>query len=84
MIQSTGEDEEVLLVFRDCMIRQSLFRFGHAQRGSLCNMMYGFFAGGLERILGREANLEIIHAGENACYKRLRVKRAGESREAVQ
>jgi predicted hydrocarbon binding protein len=66
--------EEVMLVFRDCMIRQSLFRFGHVQRGSLCNMMYGFFAGALERILGREANLEIVHAGENACYKRLRVR----------
>lgn len=72
-----GADEEVMLVFRDCMIRQSLFRFGHAQRGSLCNMMNGFFGGALERILGREANLEIVHAGENACYKRLRLKRAG-------
>jgi predicted hydrocarbon binding protein len=65
---------DVLLVFRDCMIRQSLFRFGHQQKGSLCRMMYGFFAGALETIMGRKSELEILHAGENACLKRLRLK----------
>ncbi len=60
---------QMLLVFRDCMIRQSLFRFGHPQQGSLCNMMYGFFAGALESIMGKKATLEIKHAGENACLK---------------
>jgi len=72
-----GEDgTEVMLVFRDCMIRQSLFRFGHSQKGSLCNMMYGFFAGALQNIMGRESSLEIVHAGENACLKKLVVRRA--------
>lgn len=64
---------QLLLVFRDCMIRQSLFRFGHPQQGSLCNMMYGFFAGALENIMGKKAKLEIRHAGENACLKLLTV-----------
>ena len=75
-VVSTDEDgnQEVLLVFRDCMIRQSLFRFGHHQQGSLCNMMYGFFAGALESIMGSKSQLEIQHAGENACLKRLIVK----------
>lgn len=67
-----GEDE-ILLVFRDCMIRQALFRFGHPQQGSLCNMMYGFFAGALESIMGKKATLTIKHAGENACLKVLTV-----------
>jgi predicted hydrocarbon binding protein len=66
--------EEVMLVFRDCMIRQSLFRYGHAQKGSLCYMMYGFFSGALEKIMGRRSELEIVHAGENACLKRLKIK----------
>ena len=72
---SINEDGErqMLLVFRDCMIRQSLFRFGHPQQGSLCNMMYGFFAGALENIMGKKARLEIKHAGENACLKLLTV-----------
>lgn len=65
---------QVLLVFRDCMIRQSLFRFGHPQKGSLCNMMYGFFAGALESIMSKKATLEIRHAGENACLKLLTVE----------
>jgi predicted hydrocarbon binding protein len=75
-VQECEEGTQLMLVFRDCMIRQSLFRFGHAQKGSLCNMMYGFFAGALQNIMGRESSLEIIHAGENACYKKLTVRRA--------
>jgi len=77
MIELTETGEEVNLVFRDCMIRQSLFRFGHQQKGSLCNMMFGFFAGALLNIMGRDSVLEIRHAGENACYKRLLIQKAG-------
>ena len=72
--QSADGGLELMLVFRDCMIRQSLFRFGHAQQGSLCTMMYGFFSGALEAITGRRAELDIVHAGENACLKRLRLR----------
>lgn len=75
-IQEDEDGTHVMLVFRDCMIRQSLFRFGHAQKGSLCNMMYGFFAGALQNIMGQESSLEIVHAGENACFKKLTVRRA--------
>ena len=72
-IDENGQSQ-VQLVFRDCMIRQTLFRFGHPQEGSLCNMMYGFFAGALGNIMGRKATLEIQHAGENACLKVLTVE----------
>ena len=72
VVNEKGE-QELLIVFRDCMIRQALFRFGHSQQGSLCNMMYGFFAGALENIMGRKAKLDIKHAGENACLKVLTV-----------
>ncbi len=67
-------ERQMLLVFRDCMIRQALLRFGHPQQGSLCNMMYGFFAGALEAIMGKKATLDIRHAGENACLKILTVE----------
>jgi predicted hydrocarbon binding protein len=67
-------NRQVLLVFRDCMIRQALFRFGHPQKGSLCNMMYGFFFGLLESIMGKKATLDIRHASENACLKSLTVE----------
>lgn len=75
LLREGEEGTEVMLVFRDCMIRQALFCFGHSQKGSLCNLMYGFFAGALQNIMGRRSELEIVHAGENACYKRLLVRR---------
>lgn len=71
-----GEDgeERLQLVFRNCMIRSSLFRYSHAQKLSLCYMNHGVFCGLLEKIYGaKRANLEIIHAGENACIKLLTV-----------
>jgi predicted hydrocarbon binding protein len=80
MIQHTEEGQEVKLVFRDCMIRQALFRFGHHQKGSLCNLMNGFFASAIETITGHEASLEIIHAGENACIKKLTVRTKQDSK----
>lgn len=75
-ITDEPEAEHVELVFRDCMIRQSLFLYGHQQKGSLCNMMFGFFSGALNSIMDRESKLEIKHAGENACLKRLSIRKA--------
>lgn len=74
MVLSKGEGDEILLVFSDCMIRQALFRFGHSQKGSLCNMMNGFFSGAILNIMGCDSTLQIIHAGENGCLKKLTVK----------
>jgi predicted hydrocarbon binding protein len=74
-IEETENGQEVTLVFRDCMIRQTLFKFGHHQKGSLCNMMNGFFASALQTIMGQNSKLEIIHAGENACIKKLIVQK---------
>ncbi|MDY0301401.1 MAG: hypothetical protein RBQ99_07435 [Trichlorobacter sp.] len=71
LIMENEEGSDITLVFSDCMIRQSLFRFGHAQKGSLCTMMNGFFAGALQNIMGVDSALEITHAGENACLKKL-------------
>jgi len=65
--------QKINLVFKDCMIRQTLFCYGHKQEQSLCYMMYGFFSGAVENIMGRQANLEILHAGPNACLKVLSV-----------
>lgn len=74
LVETTADGDSIMLVFRDCMIRQSLFTFGHPQKGSVCTMMFGFFAGALESIMGRQSTLDIVHAGENACYKKLTVK----------
>ncbi|BEH09634.1 hypothetical protein KIP69_11705 [Geobacter sulfurreducens] len=81
LIQATDNgDEDIHLVFRDCMIRQSLFRFGHHQKGSLCTMMFGFFSGALLNVMGVDSTLEIMHAGENACLKRLVIHKKREEK----
>jgi len=61
------------LVFGNCMVRSSLFRYAHPQRQSLCLMNHGLFCGLLEQVYGKRASLDIIHAGENACLKLLTV-----------
>jgi predicted hydrocarbon binding protein len=69
----TKEGNKIItkIVFTDCMIRNTLYTFAHDQGGALCFMNHGFFEGALEAITGMNVKLEIIHAGENACIKRL-------------
>jgi predicted hydrocarbon binding protein len=64
----------VKIVFRDCMIRQALFNYGHEQKCSLCYIMYGFFSGLTENILGKKSELRVIHSGPNSCLKELIIK----------
>ena len=78
IIEEDGE-LKIKLVFGNCLVRSSLFRYAHPQRLSLCLMNHGLFCGLVEQISGRQANLDIIHAGENACLKLLTIssKEAG-------
>ena len=66
-------NQRMQLVFRNCMVRSALFRYGHPQKLSLCHMNHGLFCGLLEKICGSRCNLEIDHAGENACLKTLTI-----------
>ena len=77
MITEEDGKLKVHLVFRNCMVRSALFRYGHPQRLSLCLMNHGLFCGLFEKIYGARADLDIIHAGENACLKVLTVKKLG-------
>jgi predicted hydrocarbon binding protein len=61
----------VKLIFRNCMVRCALFRYGHEQKLSLCMMNHGLFCGYVQKITGKRAELEILHAGESACLKEL-------------
>jgi predicted hydrocarbon binding protein len=63
--------QAVKLVFRNCMVRCALFRYGHEQKQSLCMMNHGFFCGQVQKFTGKRAELDILHAGENACLKEL-------------
>lgn len=75
LITEENGELKLKLVFRNCLVRSSLFRYGHPQKLSLCLMNHGLFCGLVEKIYGGRATLDIIHAGENACLKMLTVKR---------
>jgi hypothetical protein len=79
LITEENGEIKLKLVFRNCLVRNSLFRYGHPQKLSLCLMNHGLFCGLVEKIYGGRATLDIIHAGENACLKLLTVRRGGES-----
>lgn len=75
LIETEDGKAKLHLVFDNCMVRCALFRHGHPQKLSLCLMNHGLFCGLVEKIHGGSANLEILHAGENACLKVLTVEK---------
>jgi len=75
LVTEEGGQRKLQLVFDNCMVRCALFHYGHPQKLSLCLMNHGLFCGLLEQIHGGRANLDILHAGENACLKVLTVEK---------
>jgi hypothetical protein len=71
-VTTEGSTHKMRLVFKTCMVRNALFRYGHEQKQSLCYMAHGVFAGAMENIMpGAKVELEIIHAGPNGCLKEM-------------
>lgn len=70
-VEQRGEQRAIKLVFRNCMVRCALFHYSHEQKQSLCLMNHGLLCGYFQKITGKQATLEIIHAGESACLKEL-------------
>ncbi|MCD4708201.1 MAG: hypothetical protein K8S62_10730 [Candidatus Sabulitectum sp.] len=77
LIEEKDGKQVIRLVFNTCMVRNALFRYAHEQKLSLCYMSHGVFAGAMEKIMpGKKVELEILHAGPNACLKELIVEDA--------
>jgi len=72
LIEKRDGTEVMRLVFRTCMVRNALFRYAHEQKESLCYMAHGVFAGAMEKVIpDKKVQLEILHAGPNACLKEM-------------
>jgi predicted hydrocarbon binding protein len=61
--------QAVKLVFRNCMVRCALFRYGHEQKQSLCMMNHGLFCGYVQKITGKRAELDICTPGKTPVSK---------------
>lgn len=75
-IERNGETE-VKLLFRDCVMRQTLRRTGLPQKGPLCYLLYGYMVGAIEEVMKIKGKLDIDHVGPNACLKTLTIKWGG-------
>lgn len=63
---------EIKLVFKNCIARCTLFRYGFPQEMSLCQTKHGLFCGLFQKIYGaKKATLDVVHSGENACLLKL-------------
>ena len=72
LIHQEGNEKKMRLVFRTCMVRNSLFLYAHEQKQSLCYMAHGVFAGAMEKVMpGCSVKLEIVQACPNACLKEM-------------
>jgi len=72
LIREEGKEKKMRLVFRTCMVRNSLFLYAHEQKQSLCYMAHGVFAGAMEKMMpGCSVKLEIVQACPNACLKEM-------------
>jgi len=72
-----GNETVVKLIFRDCVVRQTLRRTGLPQKGPLCYLLYGYTVGAVEEVMGIKGKLDIDHVGPNACLKTLTIKWGG-------
>ena len=72
LMEKRDGTEVMRIVFRTCMVRNALFRYAHEQKESMCYMAHGVFSGAMEKVMpGKKVELEILHAGPNACLKEM-------------
>ncbi|MEA2075398.1 MAG: hypothetical protein U9O85_06655 [Euryarchaeota archaeon] len=71
LIDESEDDIKFKIVIRDCIIRQTLLRENLPQRSMMCYLTNGFIMGALETMLDMKGDIEVIHAGNNACLKEI-------------
>ncbi len=72
LIQEDGASKKMRIIFRTCMVRNTLFTYAREQKQSLCYMAHGIFAGAMEKVMpGCTVKLEIIQACPEACIEEM-------------
>ncbi|WP_457549311.1 hypothetical protein [Archaeoglobus sp.] len=65
------KDDEYLVVFKSCPIRQTHYTVCTKQGGVLCQVTHGYIETILSNHIKKKVRLILLHAGPNACLKRL-------------
>ncbi|HIE33794.1 MAG TPA: hydrocarbon binding protein (contains V4R domain) [Candidatus Altiarchaeales archaeon] len=73
-VTEEGNQIRAKLVFRDCIVRQTLERQGIPQKRTMCYLTNGYVCGAIEVMLGMRNKID-LHAGNNACLKELTLTR---------
>ncbi len=72
LIEEEGATKKMRVIFRTCMVRNTLFTYAREQKESLCYMAHGIFAGAMEKVMpGCTVKLEIIQACPEACIEEM-------------
>lgn len=71
LIDKSEDGIKFRILIRDCIIRQTLLRENLPQRSMMCYLTNGFIVGALETMLDIKGDIEVIHAGNNACLKEI-------------
>jgi predicted hydrocarbon binding protein len=69
-----NKEDGQLIVFKECPIRQTHYAVCTNQGGPLCQVTHGYFAQIFSKAIGKDVKIELIHAGPNACLKRVVVE----------
>ncbi|MBN2013640.1 MAG: hydrocarbon binding protein (contains V4R domain) [Candidatus Altiarchaeota archaeon] len=77
LVKKTDKGFQCKLLFRDCIVRQTLEREAIPQKGTMCYLTNGYVCGALEVMLGMRGKLDFLHSGNNACLKDLNLTREG-------
>lgn len=71
LIEESDGVKKFKILIRDCTVRQTLLRVNLPQRSTMCHLTNGYIIGALEAMLDVKGNIEILHAGNNACLKEI-------------
>jgi predicted hydrocarbon binding protein len=77
MVKKTAKGLQCKLLFKDCIVRQTLEREAIPQKGTMCYLTNGYVCGALEVMLGMKGKIDFLHSGNNACLKELNLTKEG-------
>ncbi|GEM_PF-1757310 len=68
-------DNEYLVIFRECPIRQTHYVVCTKQGNVMCQITHGYITQVIAKALKKNVKLVLLHAGPNACLKKVVIEK---------